>query len=374
MNLFYQILYSIIYFFFHNFSGAGNKPQSDKYYDNKNQIKRENCKLYKITRWFERLSWSNQLFKYPTKTSLDLPIVYIDQITPEVFNLLTNNKTKPIVIRGLIKDTTAFNKWNPTYFQENYGDIEVITLDNKKTGMRAYTSFAIPLGQNKNNLYDIIEDMKNPKDTKCTYINNVTSIFNDCPKLLEDLELDKLKYIDEKININTVLKVNLFMGPVTTGSSLHCAVGGNFFFNIYGHKRWILIDPKYTPYLSSTPAHNFSFVISGEDVENPSELLQKIPKYEIILEPGDVLFNPPWWWHAVHNEDFTIACAIRDHTCYLQSLYNNPVFMLNSPYWWKLNPWFLKIIKYIKGHDWLLQKSLKSDQGVADAMSIKKFE
>ena len=76
--------------------------------------------------------------------------------------------------------------------------------------------------------------------------------------------------------------------------------------------------------------------------------------------------------HIQQNKsDFTIACAIRDHTCYSQSWYNNSTFMLNSSYWWRLNPWFISLIKYIKGHNWMLQESLKSDQHVADTMSVK---
>ena len=369
MNWFSRSVYSVLYFFFHNFSGAGNKPISDKYYENK----RESTKLYKMIRWYERQLWSNNILNSNTVRSLEIPTINSDQISPEVFEFLSHNKTRPVVIKGLIKNTKAHNEWNPNYFQDFYGDIKIITLDNKLTGKKAYTSFNIPLGQERRKLYDILEQMKNHEGSSdsCTYINNVTSIFSDCPELLEDLELDQLKIIDDKINLDTVLKVNLFMGPENTGSSLHCAVGGNFFFNIYGHKRWLLIDPKYTPYLSSTPAHDFSFVISGEDAENPSELLQKIPRYEIVLEPGDVLFNPPWWWHAVHNEDFTIACAVRDHTCYSQSWYNNSTFMMNSSYWWRLNPWFMSLIKYIKGHNWMLQESLKSDQHVADTMAVK---
>jgi hypothetical protein len=38
----------------------------------------------------------------------------------------------------------------------------------------------------------------------------------------------------------------------------------------------------------------------------------KIPRYETVLEPGDFLFNPSWYWHAVKNKtDYTIAVANR---------------------------------------------------------------
>ena len=30
-------------------------------------------------------------------------------------------------------------------------------------------------------------------------------------------------------------------------------------------------------------------------------LYRYVPKYVAHLKPGDVLFNPRWWWHAVDN-------------------------------------------------------------------------
>lgn len=208
------------------------------------------------------------------------------------------------------------------------------------------------------------------------YINNVTEIFQQYPQLINELGLDAIKRIDDSINQESWLKVNMFMGGPETGSSLHCAVGGNFFFNVHGKKRWILIDPKYTRFLRSTPSENFSFVISGLDLQNPehsSIINDYIPKYEVVLEAGDTLFIPPWWWHYVHNETpFTIGCAVRDHTVYWQSVYNNPMFMFMSPYIYKLNPMLLKCVEFIKGRDYLLETSMKSDKYIMkDLAGIK---
>ena len=39
------------------------------------------------------------------------------------------------------------------------------------------------------------------------------------------------------------------------------------------------------------------------------------PVYQATLEPGDVLFNPPWWWHSIKNVDATtVGVASRWHT------------------------------------------------------------
>jgi len=197
------------------------------------------------------------------------------------------------------------------------------------------------------------------------YVNNVTQIFHDYPNLVDELNLDTLKTAEPKISPKTWLKINLFMGGPGTGSSLHCAVGGNFFFNVHGRKKWVLIHPKYSKFLKSTPSKDFEFVISGYDMENQSEILKKIPKYEVILEPGDVLYVASWWWHYVKNmTDFTIGCSVRDHSAYWQSFKNNPMFMLMSPYPIRINPLILKLAKLIKGREYLLESSMKSDQDI----------
>jgi len=160
------------------------------------------------------------------------------------------------------------------------------------------------------------------------------------------------------------------MGGPGTGSSLHCAVGGNFFFNVHGKKRWVLIEPKYSRHLCSMPSKNFEFVISGRDIENPDDILNKIPKYEVTLEPGDVLYVAPWWWHYVKNlTPFTIGCAVRDHSAYRQSFQNNPMYMLMSHYPLWLNPWVLKAAEFFKGRDYLLRRSVSSEHHIVNNLT-----
>ena len=352
--------YWLAYYLTHKFSGAHEKPTSDSSYDPK--MVHANHRLTKWLRKLEESTYSELEFNQPT--NLPLPSIDASQLNTEIFSFLSQNKTRPVVIKGLIKDTVAVKTWGPKHFQEKYGNTKLLTLrkpDDKEGG--AYTSFNDSLDFKNISLKDSIEGMLGEKET--LYVNNVTQIFHDHPNLVDELELDRLQKVEPKISPETWLKINLFMGGPETGSSLHCAVGGNLFFNVTGRKKWVLIHPKYSKFLKSTPSQDFEFVISGYDVENPSEILKKIPKYEVILEPGDVLYVASWWWHFVKNmTDFTIGCAVRDHSAYWQSFKNNPMYMWMSPYPINLNPLLLKLAKLIKGRDYLLNRSMRSDQDI----------
>jgi len=363
--------YWLIYYLYYKFSGAHQKPTGDDKFDPK--MAHSEHPLCKRLRNYEE-KYYKDLKKAPSKNSSPLILKAESIDNPKIFKYLTKNKTQPLVIRGLIKDSAAVRNWSADYFLQNYGDTKLLTLrkpEHKKNG--AYTSFTEALDFQDLTLRDSIKAMCD--GSEMLYINNITQIFADHPKLVEELELDRIKPVDSGINPKNWLKINLFMGGPGTGSSLHCAVGGNFFFNIHGKKRWILIDPKYSKYLKSTPSDEFEFVISGHDIENPSDILNRIPKFEVTLEPGDVLYNPPWWWHYVRNEsDFTIGCAVRDHKTYWQSFKNNPMYMLMSPYPIYINPFILWLIHKIRGRDYLLNRSMESERHVLSNLTQLKLK
>jgi hypothetical protein len=413
INFVDNIIYFVLYYFLYKFSGAHNKPKTDTKYDP--TLQHQNNVFYKMVRFYENLKTKSLILqhssknisssaKYPNPDPINVPFCDqnngLNSIPPETLQTLplqsmqldsdnkinkkiflekTSGKRIPIVIKNLIRDCDARNKWSPSFFKDNYGSTKLLTLSKENTNKKAYTSFTQKLDCQYITLEQSISNMLQTENTNnVLYINNITEIFSKHPELIKDLNLNNISKIDESINEDTWLKVNLFMGGSGTGSSLHCAVAGNFFFNVYGKKKWILIDPMYTKYLKSTPSENFGFVISGYDIENIEQLgklNEIIPKYEIVLEPGDVLYVPPWWWHYVHNEtDFTIGCAVRDHTIYYQSIYNNPMFMLMSPYIYKLNPLFLKIVEFFKGRNYMLKKSMESDKYIMKHLTGNAFD
>jgi len=88
---------------------------------------------------------------------------------------------------------------------------------------------------------------------------------------------------------------------------------------INGKKKWYFIDPNdsilISPFWQHGVAANFTFALYPDEYEEETfPLIKYCPYYTAILEEGDVLFNPPWWFHAIKNiSEKSVAIASRWH-------------------------------------------------------------
>lgn len=112
------------------------------------------------------------------------------------------------------------------------------------------------------------------------------------------------------------------------------------FRQITGQKKWWFIPPSQTAYLkpsinvNSFSAHTHTMV--GKMDGEPSPWLNKIERYTAVLNPGDVLINPPWFWHGILNlgqdNELIIGAPSRygKGVTFKAALLSNPVFTLNA--------------------------------------------
>jgi hypothetical protein len=74
------------------------------------------------------------------------------------------------------------------------------------------------------------------------------------------------------------------------------------FRQISGTKRWWFIPPSETAYLlpsinvNGFSAHTHTMV--GKNGDKMSPWMNKLERYTVTLQPGDLLMNPPWFWHV----------------------------------------------------------------------------
>ena len=107
----------------------------------------------------------------------------------------------------------------------------------------------------------------------------------------------------------------LLLGPERSGTCLHIDPLATSAWNtvIVGRKRWVLLPPG-TP---KKVAKAVACLRPGEDDEAINYFVDLVPRLkalhpelpvlEFIQHPGDTVFVPGGWWHAVINLDHTIA-------------------------------------------------------------------
>ncbi len=179
------------------------------------------------------------------------------------------------------------------------------------------------------------------------YLNNSAELLAACPELVDALELGRVRrrfLPGGDAGWDELLSTNLFVGGRQVFTAVHCAMGGNFFLQLAGRKRWTLVDPDWSAWLHPVNGRPFQYCNSafggyraGERLglgdRNP---LLRVPRLEVVLEPGDLLYNAPWWWHEVENlDDYTVACAVRHAPAPFQpspSWRNHRLFSLTSTY------------------------------------------
>jgi hypothetical protein len=92
------------------------------------------------------------------------------------------------------------------------------------------------------------------------------------------------------------------------GTDFHCAGANNWFIQVVGRKRWEFLMPEYSPYLWPLKGGVVNFWNGNENMARDSEHL---PREFVVLNPGDVLLNPPWQWHKIVSESHPLLCPLR---------------------------------------------------------------
>ena len=121
----------------------------------------------------------------------------------------------------------------------------------------------------------------------------------------EDLDLTIIGDAFKEGSESTVL-TQIFLGggvkktdsPLGTG--WHADVCNNFVVQITGVKKWIMVDSKYSSYIRPT-MNSGKTAIVGAHISFETETMPYIPHHIFELYPGDMLYNPEWYFHSIQN-------------------------------------------------------------------------
>ncbi|MEZ5025022.1 MAG: cupin-like domain-containing protein [Chitinophagales bacterium] len=216
-------------------------------------------------------------------------------ISREEFLKLREHSIEPKVFRGAAKNWEAVQKWNLDFFIEEHGHKEIILTDN--VGLSNQEFEKITLAQYINQI----------KSGALKYLQ-FSEIVNDDEKLKNNFDLKWLRQHTLPFSWGEDLK--MFMGGKGSITPFHVGFSYFLFIQVMGKKKWILYPPNNRLYLDAKSDRSFYFYSNyNPKIENNHQfgLMKYATRYEVTLEPGDILWVPSFTWHYVENLTDTIG-------------------------------------------------------------------
>ncbi|MCX6107376.1 MAG: cupin-like domain-containing protein [Proteobacteria bacterium] len=225
----------------------------------------------------------------------------------ELRNLI--QRKHPFILTGAIDHWPAVSKWNLDYLCQHAGHKTVAcelgplfecTRVTDDGDIIAIKRARVPLSK-------IIRVIKN--HTHQDIYASEWNIFEDCPDLLNDIDLTT----PDLYNPVLAAKPKCYVGPANAFTPIHYDHAPNFTAQIFGRKQWTFYPPSQLKYLHLYPRFSqmghFSRAHCLADLADYSKFpdLRRVTPQTVVINQGEVLYIPIRWAHHVTSLEPTIS-------------------------------------------------------------------
>eukprot|EP00732_Lithocolla_globosa_P002087 Lithocolla_globosa_v1_NODE_1252_length_2731_cov_28.184604.p1 type:complete len:453 gc:universal NODE_1252_length_2731_cov_28.184604:1273-2631(+) len=253
------------------------------------------------------------------------------------------SKHKPFVLRHAVDHWPAFSKWDeeyltkqPIFFSDVFSKLDNFYMNfspnnslEKFLGVRRdYTKLQLP-GP------DFFSHVFNQISPSLYWAGDIKQLGN----LNSDVEAQALFLPNSLENI-----VNLWTGSPGVTAHAHYDPFHNMFVQIVGRKHVTLFPPKDFNHLQLYPTQHPYRRQSMLNIENATlrdnkdDILGTMNPLQVTLEPGDLLYIPPFWFHHVYGFDASLSLNVWSKTIELK-----PVEEINQHHLSLGEEWDLKL-------------------------------
>jgi len=291
-----------------------------------------------------RKSYYNKLFDHLSKHNEGtlIPVDRVKDLSQEEIIERYVSKGIPVIIEGAASEWKCVKEWSLEYFKDLHGTDEIVLVNQKED--------ADHLGFEKLTLAEVIDGIEKGLSRYYRFY----PLLERHPEHLMDFDVKWLRNF--KKGYSPIESFQVFMGANGSTTPLHNASLGNLFIQVTGEKEWILYPNEYVPLIDPDPVRNIyrnapirknnaPFCPFNPDYEYPFQLYKYAHGFKMKLKPGDIFYNPPYYWHAVRNIGNAIGVGYR-WLPILENLKNWPMHTLMDLTTRKPN--FFKTVKYTR--------------------------
>lgn len=238
---------------------------------------------------------------YPEK----VPSVRLKELLDNNIDIYTHcsKRKKPLMITDVYEVFPELAQWSPEFLRQRVGD-KIIDVNTSKTDV--FQEYHEPIQMTLDE-YSREINLEKTTSGRRLYMG-AQGINQSFPELKSDIYFDSL-LPSEKLGLKY-----LWYGPGGNTTGLHYDTMDNFFVQLYGQKRWIMSEPD--SFINLYPRSSFSHYPRVTDFNPLRPDFERFPKarkvqfYDITVNPGNVLFAPPYWWHQVTSYSTIISVNI----------------------------------------------------------------
>ncbi|MCR9289486.1 cupin-like domain-containing protein [Saprospiraceae bacterium] len=227
----------------------------------------------------------------------------VEGITRKEFQENYMIPAKPVIIKNFYgKDAPLYTKWTFDWFKQELGHLDVGVFDiegEKRKDDRSYKG-----SNNTMKFGDYLDLVQAGPTTRRLFLFNVFKYKKD---LFNDFE-----FPDVADNVLKRLPFAFFGGEGGV-TRIHRDMDNSnvFLTELYGRKRVVLFDPKYSTLLYRYPFGTHTSV----DINNPDydryPGLHHVKGIDCYIEAGDTLFMPAGWWHHIEYHSAGMGFSMR---------------------------------------------------------------
>lgn len=223
-------------------------------------------------------------------------------LTAEEFGRDYLERNRPVVLTDEVVRWPAYERWSREYLVERFGDRPVdadVHADGMHTGHHVV--------KRRTTLKEILE----PSPDAPRLRSLVVHVHTLAPYLIPEFSLPSV------VAPTQVSGVGFWIKPRGTTSGLHFDHQNGLLGVVRGRKRVLLFSPDQVEPMYPCPIRQLDDELKRNwsavrDIFNPD--YERFPRladavcHEVVLEAGEMLFIPKFWWHAVdHDAELTLS-------------------------------------------------------------------